>query len=361
MTRTLVTLLAGTLLAQQAMAAGTSMIPPTDEDLRAIPRIAGERRAPFEAAPQPPRPAAARDRGGLLFVSRGMPRPELVAAIAAARADPSLTLVVRGVLPGETLADAMAAWTALLGRTATPPALLIDPRLFRRYAVAAVPTLVDTSSGAQLRGAVSTSRLAQERQQQTGRDLGRIGPTWPIAEPDLAAVHAQGGRTARPAGPCRGRPHPVLAPGPGRRPAAGHDQQRAPHPPDGTDQHGDLRDHTGRLLLPARSELNPLEQVPLTARILVIDAQDPHELAWAKTQQAATPRHHPPGRQPRPCRRLGRLADVAERVGSPGFPARSPPGGAAAGPGHPEPDRGPGTRAGDHRDRTAAPSREANP
>ena len=49
----------------------------------------------------------------------------------------------------------------------------------------------------------------------------------------------------------------------------------------------DLRDHTGRLLLPARSELNPLEQLPLTARILVIDGQDPHELAWAKTQRAA--------------------------------------------------------------------------
>ena len=41
------------------------------------------------------------------------------------------------------------------------------------------------------------------------------------------------------------------------------------------------------MLLPARSELNPLEQVPLTARILVIDAQDPRELAWAKTQRAA--------------------------------------------------------------------------
>ena len=116
MTRILVTLLPATLLAQQVMAGSTSMFPPTDEDMRAIAPIACKRRAAFKAALQPPRPATARDRGGLLFVSRGMPGAELVAAIAAARADASLTLVVRGVLPGETLADAMAAWTALLGR-----------------------------------------------------------------------------------------------------------------------------------------------------------------------------------------------------------------------------------------------------
>ena len=316
MTRTLVTLLAGTLLAQQAMAAGTSMIPPTDEDLRAIPRIAGERRAPFEAAPQPPRPAAARDRGGLLFVSRGMPRAELVAAIAAARADPTLTLVVRGVLPGETLADAMAAWTALLGRTATPPALLIDPRLFRRYAVAAVPTLVDTGSGAQLRGTVSPSRLAQERQQQAGRDLGRIGPTWPIAEPDLAAVLRKAAERLDLPGRAAAaltrfwRQVPAIA-----LPPATTSSVRRIRPMARTSTA--LLDHTGR---PAAAR--PQRAQP--ARAAAADRKDPGDrragparACLGQDPAGSKPSHHPPGRQPRSRRRLARLADAAERVAKP--------------------------------------------
>ena len=268
-----------------------------------------------------------------------MPRPELVAAIAAARADPTLTLVVRGVLPGETLADAMAAWAALLGRTATPPALLIDPRLFRRYAVAAVPTLVDAGSGAQLRGAVSTSRLAQERQQQAGRDLGRIGPTWPIAEPDLAAVMRKAAERLDLPGRAAAalarfwRQVPAVA-----LPPATTSSVRRIRPMARTST--DLRDHAAGLLLPARSELNPLEQVPLTARILVIDAQDPRELAWAKAQRAAN-------------RATIHLVANPDRAG--GWPAwQALQNGLAAPaflldrhlaerlarPGHPEPDRG---------------------
>ena len=49
----------------------------------------------------------------------------------------------------------------------------------------------------------------------------------------------------------------------------------------------ELRDDQGRLLLPAGTVLNPLATLPLTARILVLDAQDPAEIAWAKAQRAA--------------------------------------------------------------------------
>lgn len=287
MSRILVTLLAATLLAQRAAADSTSMIPPTDEDMRAIARAAGERRVPFEAAPQPARPAAPPSRGGLLFVSRGMPQAELATAIAAARADPTLTLILRGVLPGETLAAALRAWASLIGDRDEPPAILIDARLFRRYAIEAVPTLVDAATGHQLRGVLDPARLAHERQQQTGLDLGRIGPTWPIAEPDLAQVM---------------RAHAEQLDLPGRAQAAlarfWHQVPAVTLPPATTDSvrrirpiartSTDLRDQAGRMLLPARSELNPLEQLPLTARILVIDGRDPRELLWAKSQRAAS-------------------------------------------------------------------------
>jgi conjugal transfer pilus assembly protein TraW len=290
MSRTFVTLLAAALLAERAVADSTSMIPATDEGMRAIARSAGERRAPFEATPRPPRPAAPREPGGLLFVSRGMPKAELVAAIAAARADPTLTLVLRGVLPGETLAGAMRAWADLIGTRATPPAILIDPTLFRRHDIEAVPTLVDRASGQQLRGGLDLARLEHERLEgkrdgQTAHDLGRIGPTWPIAEPDLAQVlRSRAERLDLP-----GRAQAALARFWRQVPAvtlppATTDRIRRIRPIARTSN--DLLDDRGRLLLPARSELNPLDHLPLTARILVIDAQDTSELAWARQNRA---------------------------------------------------------------------------
>ena len=284
MTRTLVTLLAGTLLAQQALAAGTSMIPPTDEDLRAIPRIAGERRAPFEAARSPLARLQRATGAASFFVSRGMPRPELVAAIAAARADPQPH-------PGRARRPARrdpgrrhGAWAALLGRTATPPALLIDPRLFRRYAVAPCRPWSTPQRRAAARHrqpepagagapAAGRPRSRADRPHLANRRARSCLVLRSRAERlDLPAVP----RPPSPGSGARCRPSPCRRPRPAA--CAASARWRGPARHSGT---------TGRLLLPARSELNPLEQVPLTARILVIDAQDPRELAWAKTQRAA--------------------------------------------------------------------------
>lgn len=285
MSRTLVTLLATALLAQTAVAGSTSMIPPTDQDMRAIARAAGEHRVPFEAAPQPPRPAAAPARGGLLFVSRGMPKGELTAAIAAAASDPTLRLIVRGVLPGETLADALRAWAALIGRRETPPAIIIDPTLFRRHDIQAVPTLIDAVTGQEVRRGLDPEHLAAPGQDGSGHVLGSIGPTWPIAEPDLAQLMREraeqldlpGRAQAALARFWRQAPAVTLPP-------ARTDRVRRVRPLARTTT--DLVDHQGRVLLITGSELNPLEHVPLTARILVIDGQDPHELAWARAQRA---------------------------------------------------------------------------
>ncbi len=46
----------------------------------------------------------------------------------------------------------------------------------------------------------------------------------------------------------------------------------------------ELRDAQGKLIVPAGFLINPLEQVPLTSTILVIDAQSPAEIAWARDQ-----------------------------------------------------------------------------
>ena len=280
---TLVTLSAAVLL-MTVPAAGTTGMPPEGEALRTVVR-AGEPRAQLQAAPLPPRPAAPSSRGGLLlFVSRGMPAAELQAAIAEAAADPSLTLILRGLLPGERLDTALPAIARLITRHDPPPTILIDPGHYRRHEVTAVPTLIDPATGHRLQGAIDRLALEQQRRHADHTDLGRIGPTWEIAEPDLVEVLQA--RAADLDLPARAeaamarfwRQVPAIA-----LPPAQTTTTRRFRPEART--RSDLNDDRGRRLLPAGSRLNPLQTLPLTARILVLDAQDPAELAWAGTQR----------------------------------------------------------------------------
>lgn len=281
--RTLVTLAAAVLMT--APASSKTGNPPVEEALRAVVRP-GEARAQLQAAPLPPRPAAAfLPRGGLfLFVSRGMPAAELQAAIAEAAADPSVTLILRGLLPGERLDAALPAIARLITRHEPPPAILIDPGRYRRHEITAVPTLLDPATGHRLQGAIARPALERERRHAAGTDLGRIGPTWPITEPDLAeilqarAAHLDLPARAEAALARFWRQAPTVTLPPAQRTTT-----RRFRPEVRTSS--DLNDDRGRRLLPAGSRLNPLQSLPLTARILVLDAQDPHEIAWARTQR----------------------------------------------------------------------------
>ena len=282
--RILVTLSAAVLL-MTASAAGKTENREVDEALRAVVR-AGEPRAQLQAAPLPPRPAAASlPRGGLfLFVSRGMPAAELQAAIAEAAADPTVTLILRGLLPGERLDAALPAIARLVAHRDPPPAIVIDPGLFRRHGITAVPTLLDPATGHRLEGTIARPALERERRRAGGTDLGRIGPTWEVAEPDLAellqarAAHLDLPSRAEAALARFWRQVPAVT-----LPPAQTTTTRRFRPEVRTSS--DLRDDHGRRLLPAGSRLNPLQTLPLTARILVLDAQDPHEIAWARTQR----------------------------------------------------------------------------
>ena len=274
-------LLAALLVAMSASAQGTSDRSMADEDLHAIVRNAGEHRTPATAAPQPPHQAASSSSGGrVLFVSRGLPHAELVAAIDAAAADPRLTLVLRGLLPGECLNEAMRALARVSGRRDPPPAIVIDPTLYRRHQVTVVPTLLDPATGSRREGAINAEDLAQ------APSPGFAATTWGIAEPDLAMLLRARAATldvparARAAMARFWRQVPALT-----LPPAETSRTRRFTPAVRTGSA--LRDEQGRLLLRAGAVLNPLATLPLTARILVLDARDPDEIAWARAQRAA--------------------------------------------------------------------------
>ena len=179
-----VMLLAALLVATCASAQGTPDRYIADEGLHAIVRHAGERRTPFTAAPPPAHPAAALSSGGrFLFVSRGMPQAELLAALDAAAADPRLTLVLRGLLPGETLNDAMQTLARLIGRRDPPPAIVIDPTLYRRHQVTVVPTLLDPATGSRREGAINAEDLAHADVPAADQHQPGARPRDPLPQP----------------------------------------------------------------------------------------------------------------------------------------------------------------------------------
>lgn len=278
MRRSLVTLMV-VLLGTQADAQSTPQ-PPRDEALRSIARDPGDPRAQLETAGQPARPDRQPGPGGLLFfISRGLPKAELAAAIAAAREDRSITLVVRGLMPGETFQDALRAWSRILGREQDPPALVIDPTLFRRYAVTSVPTLLDTATGRPPSPAAPAL---------PGGFFTDPTGSFPIAEPDMGelmrerAAHldlAAKGQAAL----ARFWRHVAAAPLPPATSTRTHRYRPF------VQTANDLRDAQGTLIVPAGALINPLEQVPLTSTILVIDAQSPAEIAWARDQAGQGP------------------------------------------------------------------------
>ena len=278
----LVTLLAVVLSGTQADAQEAPQ-PPRGDRLGRSARDFGDPRAQLEAAGQPGLSDRQPGPGGLLlFVSRGLPAGELAAAIAAARADRSITLVVRGLMPGETFQDTLGAWSRILGRQQVPPALVIDPTLYRRYAVTSVPILLDAATGRPPRAFPAAPVLP-------GGFFSDPAGTFPIAEPDLGNV-------------LRGLAAHLDLPARGKAALARFWQQVAatslpPATSTRTRRHrpfaqtaNDLRDAQGGLILPAGTLINPLEQVPLTSTILVIDGQSPTEIAWAR-DQAGQGRH----------------------------------------------------------------------
>lgn len=127
-------------------------------------------------------------------------------------------------------------------------------------------------------------------------DLGRIGPVWPIAEPDLlasmqrkAAAKLADGGAAQLETELRERSERYLSAPPALGlPRATDDKSWTLDPsvtlPD------DLLDAGGKLLIPAGTRVNPLDLRPLSRALVFIDAGDPAQLRWLeRTLSSAKP------------------------------------------------------------------------
>ena len=122
-------------------------------------------------------------QGRWIFVSMGMPTQELKATAEEAAATKSL-LVFRGVEKGGDTGTITRRLYLVVKDIKPVPGAVIDPTLFTRFNVQAVPTMIETNADGETRTARGLPGFNWMSKQDTG-DLGQKGPVFGIAEPDM--------------------------------------------------------------------------------------------------------------------------------------------------------------------------------
>ena len=118
-----------------------------------------------------------------LFVSFGMPAQELLAAAREA-AESQAVLVFRGVDANGNTGTLGLRLANVVKAIKPTPGAIIDPLLFKRFAITAVPAQVISDAQGQVRRAQGLPGFAWLARQDVG-DAGQKGPVYAIQEPDL--------------------------------------------------------------------------------------------------------------------------------------------------------------------------------
>lgn len=122
-------------------------------------------------------------QGRWIFVSFGMPMHEIKAAAEEAAATKSI-LVFRGVEKDQNTGAITKKLLPIVKNMKPVPGVVIDPTLFTRFNVTAVPTMIETDTEGKTRIARGLPGFSWLSKQEPG-DLGQRGPIYGILEPDM--------------------------------------------------------------------------------------------------------------------------------------------------------------------------------
>jgi conjugal transfer pilus assembly protein TraW len=220
------------------------------------------------------RPLAMPNAGRLiLFVSASLGDEALKRAFHAASGDPDVIIVFRGVLPGDTLTGVVRRLGKLLEGVEPKPNVAIHPKSFRDHRVTLVPTIVEPASGKTIRGTLLAKTFRERANSAPELDLGVVGPVREITEPDLVAlIKAEVAKAQIEASAMESVSSFWQRTSFIELPKASEHRVRRLDPTVTTED--ELRDHNGRLLVPAGITINPLERLPYTSRLEVFSGMD---------------------------------------------------------------------------------------
>lgn len=192
-------------------------------------------------------------------------------------------IVFRGIPEGQSLAQGVMAAQALSMETKSALPVLLDPIAFKTHGITSVPAVaIENPDGTTLikgAGTYSTDRLRDALEEGTEGDMGLLGPTVDIHEPDLIEVAQQKmaeldleamKQKAIDRFWHRHTGHPL--------PTVMEDAERRVDPT--VIIHQDIVDAQGNVVTPA-GEINPLDLMPFDQKLIIIDPEQSWQVALA--------------------------------------------------------------------------------
>lgn len=224
----------------------------------------------------------------LIFVSWSMGATALKDILLAFDGLPGVGIVFRGIPEGMSMGDAVTKMHLLTQETQSTVSVLLDPLAFQRHGVSSVPTVAleatDDALIAKAAGSSSVGYIEGAVKEGKRGDLGTIGPTQEIIEPDLMEVAKQRiaeldtvamkkRAIARFWDNHKGHPLPPVTESATRLVDA------SVIVPD------DILDSQGRVVQKA-GRINPLDMMPFDQKLVVIDPTQAWQVALAKREYA---------------------------------------------------------------------------
>lgn len=222
----------------------------------------------------------------LIFVSWSMGSTAIKDILLSFDGMPGVGIVFRGIPDGMSMGDAVTKMHLLTQETQSTVTVLLDPLAFQRHDVSAVPTVaIESPNDALIAKAVGSSSVTYiEAAVNDGKrgDLGTIGSTQEIIEPDLMEVAKQriadlDTNTMKKRAIARfwdnhkGHPLPPVT-----ESATRFVDASVIVPDDILDSQGGIVQKAGRI--------NPLDMMPFDQKLVVIDPTQPWQVALAKRE-----------------------------------------------------------------------------
>ena len=217
-----------------------------------------------------------------IFVSDSMSLADLRASVEVA-SQTGASVVFRGVRKGASVSAALGRMYGI-GKGVDPlPDVVIDPRPYERFSVSSVPAVVvaTASEFTKVSGTLSVDFVKRRFEAGGFGDLGSRGATFEIAEVDMmeemkSRLEAMDWDAKKKAAVDRAWQQFQMV----SLPTASADAERVVDP--SVTVEDDIKLPDGRLLASAGTKFNPLEMVPFTKTIIIINATDPRQVQYAK-------------------------------------------------------------------------------
>lgn len=228
-----------------------------------------------------------------IFVSQKMPRGEVKRLIDTYADRPDVTLVVRGVLPGQKVGDLYKWIGGIVGKMEKDRRLAnftIDPEPYAALGTDQVPVVARYDDQGNLMafvlGTTSTTWLDERVTRGATGNLGALGPTIKVGEEDMITAMKRQAAAYDWKGAAKGAISRYWSNTPSHDlPVAQRVRLRELDPTFEVSR--TITAQNGQVIARAGERINPLQYMPFNQTLIVINPADPKQMEWARAQLAA--------------------------------------------------------------------------